>query len=890
MDLGSLVDGPSPTVMDSPSGVVQPAWKIPLWVETPNETLSSQPLALGIAVPRGLLRDASATSLLDPRGRRAEAQTAITSRWPDGSVRWLLVEFILPPSEAGRAQWQLVLDEEPRPRTGLRVEDSGRGLLIDTGQARFLLDGSRLPPLARVTVQDRDVLDPASTGVTLTGENGRPAIPRVEQFILEEQGPVRATVRLEGRFQGRPKMRFVARCDFFSGTGLVRLRLSVHNPQRARHPGGLWDLGDSGSMLFRDLSLSLGLAGEQAADVLYETEPGAGFQKAGPGGVEIYQDSSGGENWQSRNHIDRLGRVPTSFRGYRVRQADQETFGLRANPVAALRGRDVSVSAAVPEFWQQFPKAIEARENILSLRLFPRQFDGPFELQGGEKKTHTIWLHFGPGQSRPEEGIGWVHHPAMAVADPEWTASAGVLHWVAPTSADGPDSRLDAYLKEVVEGDRSLVARREVIDEYGWRHYGDVHADHEGAYYSGPAPVVSHYNNQYDLLLGTILQCLRGGGPRWADLSGPLARHVADIDIYHTKQDRAYYNGGPFWHTDHYKDAATCTHRSYSAANRPSDGPYGGGPSNEHNYTSGFLHAYYLTGEPSYREAVLSLADWVVSMDDGRREVFGVGRIDPGPTGHASQTADEGFHGPGRGCGNSVNALLDGWLLTGRRAYLDKAEALVRRSVHPSDEITGLDLLETERRWSYTVFLSVLARYLRLKAEAGERGLMYAYGRSALLHYARWMLEHEVPYFDRPEKLEYPTETWAAQEFRKANVLRLAAEHADEPLRSRLTARAAGLSDRAWADLSRFESRWAARPVAILLREGTVDAFFRSRPLEPAPPPDAQYDFGKPAAFRTQKARLRLLLKSPGGAVRAAWRLALSLAGSPRCPSDEAPE
>src|SRR5205823_825595 len=112
---------------------------------------------------------------------------------------------------------------------------------------------------------------------------------------------------------------------------------------------------------------------------------------------------------------------------------------------------------------------------------------------------------------------------------------------------------------------------------------------------------------------------------------------------------------------------------------------YGGGPCNEHNYTTGLLHYYFLTGDPNARAAVLGLADWVINMDDGRRNLLGL--IDGGPTGRASCTRDLGYHGPGRGCGNSVNALLDGWLASGRRSYLEKAEALIRRTVHPADDI-----------------------------------------------------------------------------------------------------------------------------------------------------------------------------------------------------------
>ena len=95
------------------------------------------------------------------------------------------------------------------------------------------------------------------------------------------------------------------------------------------------------------------------------------------------------------------------------------------------------------------------------------------------------------------------------------------------------------------------------------------YADHEQAYYDGPRPVISHYNNQFDMVLGGILQLARTEDPAWWDLFEPLARHVVDIDLYHTTRDRPAYNGGLFWFTDHYLDAATSTHRTYSRANRP---------------------------------------------------------------------------------------------------------------------------------------------------------------------------------------------------------------------------------------------------------------------------------------------------------------------------------
>src|SRR5205807_1387061 len=103
--------------------------------------------------------------------------------------------------------------------------------------------------------------------------------------------------------------------------------------------------------------------------------------------LEIYQDSSGGENWCGSNHINRHRIVPNAFRGYRFRTAGGERFGLRAIPCATLRGGDDCISLSMPKFWQNFPKALEAKDDALVLRLFPQQYGDVHELQGGEQKT-----------------------------------------------------------------------------------------------------------------------------------------------------------------------------------------------------------------------------------------------------------------------------------------------------------------------------------------------------------------------------------------------------------------------------------------------------------------------------------------------------------------------
>ncbi len=536
---------------------------------------------------------------------------------------------------------------------------------------------------------------------------------------------------------------------------------------------------------------------------------------------------------------------------------------MRASPVVSVGGPSAGITVAVPEFWQQFPKAIDTQENTLNIRLFPGQSRDVFELQGGEQKTHTVWLQF-DGAGQPSiEALNWAHRPNHVHCTPEWYAATKVIPWSLPAS-NKSDDRYESYLAPVVDGSTSLFARREIIDEFGWRNYGEVYADHEAEHYEGEAPVVSHYNNQYDLVFGMLLQYMRSGNSQWFDLADSLARHVIDIDVYHTDRDKAAYNRGLFWHTNHYRDASTCTHRAYSRHNfRPGDPFAGGGPSSNHNYSTGLLHHYYMTGDPKARETVIGLAEWVVNMDDGQQSVFGV--LDPSPTGNATYPGEPNYQGPCRGAGNSINVLLDGWRLTRLAVYLEKAEGLIRRVSHPEENVAGRNLLCVEPRWSYTVFLSALARYLAVKAEAGQLDFMYSYARAVLMRYARWMLEHEKSYFDQLEQLEYPNETWAAQDFRKANVLRLAASHAGEAEQLAMLERGNQLGERAWKELLRFGSRHSTRAVALLLAEGPRDAFFANSPAIAPSSPGLAVDFGTPAPFVPQKERIAARLRSVRG-------------------------
>lgn len=812
-----------------------------------------EPVTIGVPFPRARVRDVSELSLLNPKHQPMPFQAAVLNRWPDGSVRWGLFDFQVDLEARSTREYAIQVGSggtpSPLPR-GISTEDIPNGVRIDTGAARFIAHKTDLIPHWTSAIDGSSPLDLAGIRCVLVDASGHEYRPHIGGLSVETRGMLRTTIRLDGVFSDGAQVlcQVFASISFFAASALMRLALTVRNPRPARHPHNLWDLGDPGSVYIRDLSLHVRLAERGARKVAWSLAPDTPFRDLSSEDLEIYQDSSGGQNWDSRNHVNRDNRVTTSFRGYRARYGDVCIEGRRAQPLVALYSGTRGVAAAVRDFWQNFPKSIEARGGSLIVRLFPHQSADVHELQGGEQKTHVVYLS--PVQESDSlSRLAWLSAPLIPVAAPEWYATSRAIPYLTPESAD-PNRDYLRLINSAIEGPDSFAQKREVIDEYGWRHFGDIYADHEAVFYAGPPPVISHYNNQYDAINGAIIQLCRSGDVRWFHMMDQLASHVIDIDVYHVSDDKPAFSGGPFWHTAHYTTAFTATHRTYSCR----AGRSGGGPSNEHCYTTGLMHHYFLTGHPASRQTVLDLAQWVIDIDDGRRHLLRW--LDRGPTGAASRTVNGRYHGPGRGPGNAMNALLDAFTLSGERRFLDKAEALIRRCIHPEDDIETRQLLDAERRWSYTVFLQTLGRYLDLKAGIGELDARYAYAQESLRRYARWMADRERPYLSQPEMLEYPTETWSAQDMRKSDVFNFAAKHVHGPERERFLERSVYFFRSSVGELMNSKTCALTRPVVLMMTCGYMHAYCQSHPQESAPEAPLGIEFGRPERFVPRRVRV----------------------------------
>ncbi|EAZ98660.1 hypothetical protein [Marinobacter sp. ELB17] len=747
----------------------------------------NEPVGLGIPLPKGTIQTVHNLTLLDDH-KPLSLQLQPLAHWPDGSIRWVHASFLINLDSNSKKSLVLAQHQTPSPRNPESVIDqTTESLMISTATGRVTLQPSSL-----AWHVDNDEGAAIPSVVSLSDENGAPCTVKTEaSWKITHEGSVFVAATLKGEWlkqNSEPLARFECELRIFLETGLVQVELVTHNPKRARHPGGLWDLGDPGSVYFRELAVETTLPAKSIAQVTPQAIDDAPGIYQLPD-FNLYQDSSGGENWKSRNHIDCNGEVSTQFCGYRLSTPSELLHeGKRANPLISIEHDHRLLDVTAPNFWQNFPTSLRKEGSKLTVGMFPKDAKNVYELQGGEQKTLRCLMAYSP--NRDCSSAATAYAPLIPVLAAECYEQAEAFPWF---KADAQPDALDELIAEGLNGPSNFFAKRELIDEFGWRNFGDIFADHETLYgQEGAAPFISHYNNQYDAIYGFARQFALTGDRKWYKLMDDLAAHVVDIDIYHTDEDRVEYNNGLFWHTDHYLDAHSATHRTFSKQNETSSTPgqTGGGPAAEHCYTTGLLYHYFLTGNRNSRETVLELARWMVALHEGQggllEQLVAIKKYDIPLIKALLRGAppDAHLYPFTRGTGNYINALIDAWQVSGEPTWIRRAEQVIRHSIHSGDDISKRNLLNAETGWSYLVLMTSVARFLHLKRREGQLDQEYKSTRDAFIHYTRWMKDHEHPFLETPEQLEFPNDTWTAQDIRKAMLLFQAAEF--DPLNNEL--------------------------------------------------------------------------------------------------------
>lgn len=713
-----------------------------------NALSTAQPSQFGVPFQQGELLSPNALEVLNGDGESLTFHAEVTMRWPDDSIRWLLVRTSAVESyqfgilETQNPHAQILIDEHNEFQQFSFCDNQVHYQAAEQALAIGKATQIKLAFAANASVQNQ----------------------RINKVTSKHFGGVMTCVEVDS-FSPELGINLHQVFEFWHQQGVIKAEVGIHNPHRAKHPGGLWDLGDEGSRYFDSLELTVATKEHGAPAAIQVNNEPEWLQGTN---VCVYQASSGGKNWNSVNHVNHKNEVTLPFKGfeYRVTNEQGETskqVAGRANPLARLG----NLSLRQENFWQNFPSKIAASTQGITLSLFPATNE-PHELQGGERKYQTAYL------SMNGDDLAWAEKAQAVVLPAEYYEQSKAFPWF---STKPQDPRWRELLDQGIDGESNFFAKREIIDEFGWRNFGELYADHETLYQEeGEDPYVSHYNNQYDPIYGFSRQFALTGDIRWFELMDDLAKHVVDIDIYHTEEDRIEYNNGLFWHTDHYLPAHTVTHRTFSKLNNTSSTPgqTGGGPADEHCYSKGLLYYYLLTGSAKAKSAVLGLANWLEKAHDDtsgflqallsvkKKELSKLKQVKQGKPVFSYRYPFT------RGTGNYINALIDAFLLEPSSKSSDNLQLVLRQTLSPVDDIEMRNLKDIEVGWHYLVLLSSCIRLVETLQDTHPK--LTSYANACIKHYGKWMVENENPFLADTSLLEFPNDTWAAQDIRKAFV------------------------------------------------------------------------------------------------------------------------
>ncbi len=214
-----------------------------------------QSLSWGVPWPKGALKKTDSLALTTADGKAVPVQTWPLAYWPDGSVKWSGEAIAASADTTGPLQ--LAIGPGTAPATPLTATETATTIDIDTGSLRCRINKQGAFLFESLTIGDRVVARNGKLIATLEDRSKlesdgvireEPYVSLVQKVTLEQAGPIRAVVKIEGIHAAtksdRKLLPFVVRLYFYTGAAPIHL---VHS--------FIYD-GDSGKDFIKGLGLS----------------------------------------------------------------------------------------------------------------------------------------------------------------------------------------------------------------------------------------------------------------------------------------------------------------------------------------------------------------------------------------------------------------------------------------------------------------------------------------------------------------------------------------------------------------------------------------------------------------------------------------------------------
>jgi len=451
------------------------------------------PVTGGVPIAEGQAPAGSLFALRDASGAPVPLQADVTARWPDGSARWVLLDFQAVARPDRVADYVLswgsasssVLPADPVRRHDEPAAGLTAGQVAVTGTGDALLD-----------ISGRWSVD-----FQLTGSAGESCRTVVESCDIETAGPLRGTLALRGVFvapDGRRVFGFRLRVTTYAGLPLIRVEPMI-----------LVDTDAGILQQIRSLNLSILPRGGARAACLGGSP---GWEGAVTAAVRLFQCD------------DQCYRMEGT--------ADA---GCRAPGWAAIRNEHGAMSVAVRDFWQQWPKSLEVSPAGVSVGLFPRFIEGDYDhmqpwykhqylfagecyrLRTGQARRWDLWLDL---EGRGEELAAMACAPLVPSADPAQALATTVWGAIAPAGTREMQA-YDAWAEDLCKAYQHAI---EVDRDYGAMNWGDWFGERQ----------VNWGNHEYDTTDQLLVQFARTGDPRYFYAADAAARHSTEVDTVHS--------------------------------------------------------------------------------------------------------------------------------------------------------------------------------------------------------------------------------------------------------------------------------------------------------------------------------------------------------------------
>ena len=487
------------------SAISAPFWgeskqdSIPLTVRNPRRfAVEAWPITGGVPIPQSCLSDARDVRLVTDSGDEVPLQVQTTARWPDRSVKWLLLSFTAEVPANSTAEYRLEYGNSMKRKLvdrPLAVVESNGGVQVDTGKRQFSVDSSgniNHSGVYQTIAEDTD------------GNVYQTAGAKAE-ITVEENGPIRAVIKTVTPLldaDGNRLFRIEKRIEAYRNSAFLRVHhtLVVDNPEKFT--------------TIRNLSYVVPTADQVKA-----------WQAALADGNELTLTPSQRVFQQTED---------------RLMVSSGEGDAKEARLVGSLIPQgDDGCAVALRDAWQNYPKGFSFNDQTLNIELCPSfekgyydQFpfekeghhlyyyllDGCYKLKQGVSKTHELLLCFESGEKR-EQICRLFQQPLILTVPPKWICDSKALYSVAPR-----DTEAFPLYEEAIDKNLDRYAqRREQQHDFGMLNYGDWYGE-RGTNWG---------NVEYDTQYAFFLEYIRSGDPRAFCLGCQTELHNRDNDTVH---------------------------------------------------------------------------------------------------------------------------------------------------------------------------------------------------------------------------------------------------------------------------------------------------------------------------------------------------------------------